>query len=172
MKHSGVYVLENATRQRYYIGSSKNINARLSQHFSKLRNNKHEIAEMQNDYNNGDVFKSHIEKDLVSDYQSFLFDEEGKTIREYRDKGLYLYNTQYIDGSRFISEINLEEAILNAYCKEKYGKTYRQLTAHAHGAEIEMLYYLIKEPEREKELKYKYQPIIDYQNKCFYKSTH
>ena len=55
-KIAGVYAIWNLNNQKVYIGSSKNIKSRIGSHLTKLRNKKHEISDMQKDYDKGDNF--------------------------------------------------------------------------------------------------------------------
>lgn len=57
---SGVYAIVNITKQKTYIGSSRNIKSRLTNHKTKLNNNKCSIIKMQHDYNNGDKFIAYV----------------------------------------------------------------------------------------------------------------
>lgn len=47
----GVYKIECVKTQRFYIGSSINVDKRIGIHFSKLRNNKHENIKLQRCFN-------------------------------------------------------------------------------------------------------------------------
>jgi hypothetical protein len=48
---SGVYLITNTATNQEYVGSSKNLELREKQHFSKLRRNDHCNAFLQNSYN-------------------------------------------------------------------------------------------------------------------------
>jgi group I intron endonuclease len=48
---SGVYKIENIKNKKVYIGSSKNILVRFSQHKKSLENNKHHSSKLQRSYN-------------------------------------------------------------------------------------------------------------------------
>ena len=52
----GVYIILNIKNYKCYIGSSRNIKRRLHEHESALKNGKHKINELQEDYNNGCKF--------------------------------------------------------------------------------------------------------------------
>ncbi len=47
----GVYIILCIANNKRYYGQSRNVSARLSQHKSRLRNNKHEVTELQRDFN-------------------------------------------------------------------------------------------------------------------------
>ena len=51
MINSGIYVIVNLVNNKFYIGRTKNFNNRKTQHFSKLRLNKHGNKYLQNAYN-------------------------------------------------------------------------------------------------------------------------
>ena len=57
---SGVYAILNTTKNKIYIGSSRNIKGRLINHKTLLTHGKGKIAEMQNDYNMGDKFIAYV----------------------------------------------------------------------------------------------------------------
>lgn len=57
----GVYAIINKTNGREYVGSSeKGILSRINQHERLLKTGKHNRKEMQEDYNNGDIFEAEI----------------------------------------------------------------------------------------------------------------
>lgn len=51
----GIYGIFNATKDKWYIGQSKNVYRRLSEHKSNLKTHRCHNNEMQKDYDNGDV---------------------------------------------------------------------------------------------------------------------
>lgn len=53
---SGIYAIWNINKNKFYIGSSKNVKQRAMNHKTKLNKNKHPIKELQQDYNNNDNF--------------------------------------------------------------------------------------------------------------------
>jgi predicted GIY-YIG superfamily endonuclease len=77
----GVYIIQNATRNKFYVGQSKNIEKRIScQHFQK--GNCMNQAFMD-DYNNSDIFNiaivpcktrdelDELEKHYINEFDSF-----------------------------------------------------------------------------------------------------
>lgn len=46
-----VYALQHNVTKKIYIGSSKNVNERYLSHMYKLRNNIHQVEDLQSDYN-------------------------------------------------------------------------------------------------------------------------
>ena len=51
LKNEGVYVIQNTFTQESYIGSSKNIGARISKHMSLLKHDNHSNSIIQESYN-------------------------------------------------------------------------------------------------------------------------
>lgn len=80
---SGIYFIKRIGG-KIYIGSSKNVNNRLSQHFSKLNKNKHGNQKLQNSYNKygRDVFKTGVlefcEIDRLVKREQFYIDSYDK----------------------------------------------------------------------------------------------
>lgn len=79
MAKYGVYMIENIVNAKVYIGSSNNIEERISRHFYMLRNNKHHSSHLQNAFNKygEENFKFHIlkecrEKDLIKWEQVYM----------------------------------------------------------------------------------------------------
>ena len=52
----GVYIILNLDNKKVYIGSTRNIKRRLTEHEIGLRKNNHKNSKMQNDYNCGNRF--------------------------------------------------------------------------------------------------------------------
>lgn len=77
-----------------------------------------------------------------------------------------------MEHNHFISEEVLKNQILDCYCMDHFGMSYRALTSHSLSAEIEMIYKIIKCPNDEEEIKAEYTPIIDYQKNVFNSYTH
>ena len=166
---SGIYLIENKTQNKFYVGSSADIDRRLYDHFAALKSNRHTVKEMQEDYNKGDTFTSRTLKVLDSRVKNYLLDEEDKYIKEYSKKGT-MYNKVYSECSHFVSKKQLENLMLDLFCKERFGKTYSQLTSRIRSGKIELLYRILLEPEKEQELKEEYQSLLDLQNKEYYKT--
>lgn len=75
---SGVYILYNDITLDFYIGSSSDINVRLSHHFGDLLNKKHICYRLQENYNNysyDDFLFNYIEldnKELYINIEKYL----------------------------------------------------------------------------------------------------
>ena len=50
-KKSGIYIISCLKKEKYYIGESENVTARLCAHKNKLKKNIHENKELQFDFN-------------------------------------------------------------------------------------------------------------------------
>ena len=50
-KKSGIYIISCLKKEKYYIGESENVTARLCAHKNKLKRNIHENTELQSDFN-------------------------------------------------------------------------------------------------------------------------
>lgn len=80
---SGIYFIKRLGG-KIYIGSSKDVNQRLSQHFSRLKKGNHHNAIMQNTYNKHgkDVFKTGVlefcEVDSLIEREQFYMDSYDK----------------------------------------------------------------------------------------------
>jgi hypothetical protein len=53
---AGVYMIQNLTNGKMYIGQSTNITKRLTNHAVQLRSGKHIIKKLQSDYDSGNQF--------------------------------------------------------------------------------------------------------------------
>ena len=56
----GVYAILNINNNKIYIGSSRNIKGRLTNHKTLLLHRKSKIKEMQEDYNKGNKFIAYV----------------------------------------------------------------------------------------------------------------
>lgn len=88
-----IYAIQNKVNKKIYIGRSSNAFARLQNHMNSLKSGRHQIADMQDDYNKyGDVFNYFILETAV-DYSDRM--KEYQYIKKYnshiREYG-YNYN--------------------------------------------------------------------------------
>jgi group I intron endonuclease len=81
MKVSGIYIILNKLNLKCYIGSSVNINSRLSKHKYQLKNNKHSNQKLQNAVNkyglnnfNFSILEKVKEIDLLRDKERLWID--------------------------------------------------------------------------------------------------
>lgn len=58
--YPGIYALVNLENGKCYVGKTKNLNQRITQHLEKLKRGQHENKTMQEDYNKNSIFKSVI----------------------------------------------------------------------------------------------------------------
>lgn len=56
MRQPGIYVLENTTTGKQYVGQSVDVNQRRQQHFNSMQKGKHHNPHIQQDYNRGHNF--------------------------------------------------------------------------------------------------------------------
>ena len=79
---SGIYKITNDRTGETYIGQSKNIERRISDHENELRQGTHHNKGMQSDYLRGDTFTSTILEKTSSDIH-ILHQKEQKYISQY-----------------------------------------------------------------------------------------
>ena len=164
---SGIYMIRNMNNGRVYIGSSENIEKRWKQHQYQLKNNRHQNKNMQKDYNNGDYFIYGLIKDTFPDRRQLLL-EENLMINRFIDNNIELYNAAFSWSHGYYLEGTLKDAIINAYCKEHFGKTYNELYLFGSPAKISMYYEIVNDPEHEAEIKKKYEDLMGYYNKFWH----
>jgi group I intron endonuclease len=85
MKISGIYQIKNLINNKIYIGSSYNINARMGQHFSNLKHNKHANPKLQAAYNKYGK-ENFIFKILITCDPTMLFWYEQQFIDQWKPK--------------------------------------------------------------------------------------
>jgi len=91
----GIYYIENIINQRRYYGSSFNLNKRLKQHQSDLKNGTHCNIHLQRTYNkHGDIFRYEILEETNFDTRRDLLDYE----QEFLDKNKNGYNIAPANG--------------------------------------------------------------------------
>ena len=90
-QYAGVYMIKNKKNGKVYIGSSINIEKRLSDHRRLLKLGKHECKEMQRDYDKHNPMTTHVlYVEIVSNFYALppetrkrLYALEHKYIQEY-----------------------------------------------------------------------------------------
>lgn len=141
---AGIYALYNETKQRYYIGQTSNLEKRKSTHFNNLKENNHPSADMQKDYNEGDVFSFMI-LSKCPDYERLLLSEEARYIKEYKAAGKNLYNTRDTIYNLMLNKEDLLTQIANKYCYDRFNKSFKQMTVGNNPARYDFLYRLFFE---------------------------
>lgn len=103
----GIYALVNIEKGKCYIGKTKNIGRRITQHIDTLERYAHKNIEMQTDYTAGDRFKLTILNEYPADVENIYLDyEEAKYIALYEShKKEHGYNTVGILNSFSPAEI-------------------------------------------------------------------
>ena len=160
---SGVYCLTNTNNGKCYIGSSKDILKRITQHFYLLQNETHTNKKLQMDYSNGDVIDWKIIKKCGSNLHKELFLQEYKAIKKYLKNGIKLYNTAKMNGDYYTSESQIEKRFADEYCKQHFGMPLACFFMRSK-AEYNMLYDIHFNPDQEDELRDQYAREIEYQN--------
>lgn len=75
--NSGIYIIINDVDNKFYLGSSKNLNKRMNTHFLNLKKNKHHSLYLQNAYNKYGKEKfrfiiiEYVEEDNLTDVENF-----------------------------------------------------------------------------------------------------
>lgn len=163
MKKSGIYRIINTENKRFYIGSSNNIDRRIKTHFQELKAGKHINKQMQADYTKGDHFIYEIVAELPGVHEELLR-EERRQIEKAEKAGASLYNEGDLCGLYYSSRQEIIEYMADQYCQEHLKIKLCHLFAKSE-AEYNMHYHILKEPEREEEIKAYYKPAIEYQKK-------
>lgn len=99
---SGIYAIWNISKNKFYIGSSKNVKQRAMNHKTKLNKNKHPIKELQQDYNNNDSFVILLITEVKN--HSNLRYYENVTIKQFQA------DTRGYNKARIISTVTSEES--------------------------------------------------------------
>jgi hypothetical protein len=170
-KLSGVYLLKNKDTGWIYVGSSENIEYRFKTHFRDLKYNRHCNSRLQEDYNKGYEIEKIIYKTFPLSDHKLLFSEEGKAIRHFQGQGISLYNAMPVNED-FMTSDRLIHLMADLFCMEKYGKNYFQLTGLFVPAQYSLYYETLQNPENEKEIEKRYEPIIQYQTRQRYIKCH
>lgn len=154
-------------RQKHHSGSSKNIGVRVDQHQAALKAGRHENAEMQVDYNNGDRFLASVVLRTICDQKAELFTKEAETINQMKQEGRSLYNVQPMNGDYYATKDQITQYFADQFCREHFGMPLERFFFRSPAA-YNMMYRILREPEREKEIRADYEPLIKYQNRDNY----
>lgn len=106
---SGVYLIRNVSNEKVYIGSARNFEYRLRQHFVDLKSGRHQLEELQRDFNNGDTFEIKVVcKCPIAKYTYIKRILETFYILRYKavDQG---YNRSYNKGTKERAEMYVKE---------------------------------------------------------------
>ena len=159
---AGVYVIENDTHDKFYIGSSNNIKSRLYFHERKLQSGSHENTHLQHDYDNGVKFYASAMRLMVYPTHNQLMQAECKAINDAKREGKQLYNIAKL--SKWDHPIQTKEAIIHMmadlYCKEHFGAT-ANTYLNRNNAEIEMIYECMMDPSNEEKIRDRFKNSIE-----------
>lgn len=167
----GVYRIVNTENQMTYIGSSANVNQRLSYHAANLAANRHHCKGLQSDYNNGAVFNCGVVVKLHIAFQPEIHEREFQEVSRLQASGVRLYNVAHLR-AQYVSQEVVTEKLADLYCREHFGMNLSQFLT-GNEAELTMRYEILKTPELESEIRDKYSEIIPYINKrAFYRTRY
>lgn len=138
----GVYYIKCKITNKQYVGSSKNIQSRLSKHFSELFNNKHRNKKLQEEFNKYGYDNFEFDIYETCDIDELLNKERNKQISIGVDN---LYN----------------EKISNYYISEELKKIHASADKSSHKTNE------YREKMRELKSNYIIQYEIDYTNKTY-----
>ena len=97
-----VYAIQHNTTKRIYIGSSKDVRSRYQSHMSLLRNGKHQVEDMQKDFDeHGEDYSLYILDEILDDSEN---SKEYEWMRKYntRTRGVgYNYKDRETKTLRF-----------------------------------------------------------------------
>lgn len=158
----GIYEIRNTRSGAVYIGSSVNIRKRIIEHEAALKRGDHDIKGMSDDYAAGDSFTVTIIKRIHTRFIKELQAQEAEEIKRRNENGEMLYNRQPIL-SRYTSTQVLVDEMADRYCRARFGKPLYMITSKCP-AEIDMLYKILKCPDREQDIRDEYAEVISYQS--------
>lgn len=143
----GVYIILCLVNNKRYVGESRNVSARLSQHKSRLRRNIHEIPELQRDFNiygeENFIFspiwmdknstpeeRSALEIEFIGRFYSLCYNKFSKRNRK-GENNLFCgrtHSTETVEQiSRTLSE-NYKNKPLEGFAIQLYGVIYPSIT--------------------------------------------
>ena len=90
---AGIYVITCEANNKKYMGQSQILSVRISDHFSRLKNNKHVKENIQTDFNKyGEENFSYEIYEILDKNKETLEKRESEIIKEFSEKGFKLYN--------------------------------------------------------------------------------
>lgn len=164
---AGVYCIKNDATGKEYIGSSMDINVRLHQHFSQLKNGKHPIKDIQRDYDAGHSFSVSVLRKFPVKAPVDLMNEELEYIRKWKKNGTPLYNKACYHVNPYRSQREIERDIADMYCKEHFNMSSAQFFSVVK-AQYNMMYEISINSENEEEIRNRYADSVYYENKDRY----
>lgn len=132
---AGIYAVVNRTKMIAYIGQSRNIKRRAEQHKTKIANRKHDVKEINDDFNDDFSFLvlHRFYDESVSDEKLCLYEklymltmiDAGFELYNNNDAGYYkdINSVSWSVCCDLMSYIGTRENVNDAYF-DKYGKKY------------------------------------------------
>lgn len=124
MNHSGIYCIKNLTNNKVYIGSSINIYNRLTEHFSRLKKNRHPNKQLQSDFKDSHKFICKVvflctKEELLAN--EFMFFNIYSNIYSMYNKtcGYKEFDINKVDYNKFYSICNKNTLLGCWNCKSK-----------------------------------------------------
>jgi group I intron endonuclease len=92
----GIYTIKNKKENKIYVGQSIMIEQRRTQHLTDLRGGRHQVKELQEDFNRlgEQSFEHQIYQELDKDDALSIKLKELETMLKFRDDGWSLYNSE------------------------------------------------------------------------------
>lgn len=140
----GVYIIVNIKNCKCYVGSSRNIKRRLHEHEMSLRHNKHNIMELQKDYNDGCKFIAYPLSEVQLLKRKYNVD---KNLRYYENEAIKLfestdpkkgYNTNLSceNKSEEYSNIYWKKVAFESFVNVKEGRNFYRCSTKERNREI------------------------------------
>lgn len=100
-KSRGIYVIENVTKKRYYIGQSVDMARRWAEHLAQLSQGKHHNKSLQKDFNEQGIkdFTFRVLEETPEDLD--LLEREKHYISQYKRGRKKLYNVMAKSSAKF-----------------------------------------------------------------------
>lgn len=164
-KGPGIYEITDLNNGYVYIGSSKNIHKRITEHFSSMKRGIERNPGLQEAYDDGHSFSVGIVKRIRCTYQKELQFQESEEMTRRIKAGAHLYNDTHMRGG-YLPVSCLIDEMAKRYAAEHFGIPIHQMLRNR--ATAEMWYFILKNPEREEEIRAEYAEAISYQSLAAY----
>jgi predicted GIY-YIG superfamily endonuclease len=132
-KEPGVYLIQDGITGKAYVGSTGNLNNRLSIHLCELRNNKHYNKELQNLYNaNPDLSVAALpleNKETAYEFEQAILDD-------FYDSGLLTNKAKFVKQSA--KDLPVSDATREKISQANKGKQFRLGMVHTDDTKAKM----------------------------------